>query len=422
MTMMRRMRSPVLGTVLVLSLAACSATPKRPAAHWVGAWGFPAMPFPPPPGATGSAGRTPPPVDDFQGVTVRQVVRIAAPASRIRLRLSNEFGGVPLRLGSVHLAMVAEDGTTQPLTDHVVTFSGHPTMTIPAGAPVLSDALDWDLGGFTRVAVSIFLPENTVPPAHRVSEYVSSPGDFTAAAQLPGATLVRSGALVSGVEIVSSTANRTVVTFGDSITEGFGSTVNAFRGWPDRLAERLAANPSTHAWSVVDAGINSNRLLHNNPGAGALARFDRDVLSVPGVAMVMVLEGINDIGYSQTTPSEAASAEDIIGAYRQLIARAHGHGLRIVGCTIMPFEGSHYYDQHGEQMRQEVNQWIRTAGNFDAVVDFDAALRDPLHPNRVTPRWQRGDQLHPNDDGYEAMAEAIDLKLFLPTPPSAAHR
>jgi lysophospholipase L1-like esterase len=217
-----------------------------------------------------------------------------------------------------------------------------------------------------------------------VSEYVSTSGNFTAAAQLPGATLVRSGALVSGVEIISSTANRTVVTFGDSITEGFGSTVNAFRGWPDRLAERLAANPTTRAWSVVDAGI-------------------------------------NDIGYSQTTPSEAVSAEDIIDAYRQLIARAHGHGLRIVGCTIMPFEGSHYYDQHGEQMRQEVNQWIRTAGNFDAVVDFDAALRDPLHPNRVTPRWQRGDQLHPNDDGYAAMAEAIDLKLFPPTPPSAAH-
>ena len=137
--------------------------------------------------------------------------------------------------------------------------------------------------------------------------------------------------------------------------------------------------------------------------------------------MVMVFEGINDIGYSQTTPSEAVSAEDIIGAYRQLIARAHAHGLRVVGCTIMPFEGSHYYDGHGEQMRQEVNQWIRTAGNFDAVVDFDAALRDPQHTARVTPRWQRGDQLHPIDDGYAAMAEAIDLKIFLPAPQISAH-
>ena len=224
--------------------------------------------------------------------------------------------------------------------------------------------------------------------------------------------MVRSGAWVSGVEIVSEAATQAVVTLGDSITEGFGSTVNEFRGWPDRLAQRLQGNPTTRTWSVVDAGINSNRLLHNNPGDGALARFDRDVLSVPGVAMVMLLEGINDIGYSHTTPAEAVSAQDIIEAYQQLIVRAHAHGLRIVGCTITPFEGSHYYDLRGETLRQQVNQWIRGAGNFDAVVDFDAALRDPTHPSHVAPGLQRGDQLHPNDDGYAALAAAVDLKIF----------
>lgn len=422
MMTIRWTRAPALGALLTL-LAACAASaPPRAESRWIGAWGFPAMPLPPASaGAAGTSGRAPPPVDDFNRVTVRQIVRLAAPARRIRLRLSNEFGTAPLPIGSVHVALADEDGATRPLSDHVVTFSGRSSMTIAAGAPLLSDELDWQLDAFTRLAVSVFLPENTVPPAHRVSEYVSAPGDFTAAAQLPGSALVRSGALVSGVEIVSSTANQAVVTLGDSITEGFGSTVNAFRGWPDRLAERLARNPATRAWSVVDAGINSNRLLHNNPGAGALARFDRDVLSVPGVAMVMVLEGINDIGYSYTTPAEAVSAEDIIGAYRQLIARAHAHGLRIVGCTIPPFEGSHYYDLQGENLRQEVNRWIRTPGGFDAVVDFDAALRDPAHPTRVAPDRQRGDQLHPNDDGYAAMAEAIDLKMFLPAAQRAAH-
>ncbi len=410
----------MLGALLGVLLCACAAqAPERTQAGWVGAWGFPAMPPPPP--SPGAGNRPPPPpVDDFDAVTVRQIVRLAAPAQRIRLRLSNEYGAAALRIGSVHVALAAEQGSVQPHSDHPVTFSGRPDAIIPAGAPLLSDALDWNLAAFTRIAMSIYLPERTPPPAHRVSEYVSTPGDYTAAAQLPGSTLVRSGALVSELEIVSGTAHRTLVTLGDSITEGFGSTVNAFRGWPDRLAERLAANPATRSWSVVDAGINSNRLLHNNPGAGALARFDRDVLSIPGVAMVMVLEGINDIGYGHTTPSEAVSASQIIDAYRQLIARAHAHGLRIVGCTITPFEGSHYYDAHGEQLRESVNQWIRSAGAFDAVVDFDAALRDPAHPARVVADWQRGDELHPNDAGYAVMAAAVDLKLFLATRSPAA--
>lgn len=403
--------APLLGAVLVGLVAGCAVLAHgRPGQYWVGAWGFPAMSFAS--AVPARSDRTPPVVDDFQGITVRQVVRLAAPARRIRLRLSNEFGAVPVRLGSVHVALVDGDGTTQPLSDHVLTFSGRADTTIAAGAPLLSDPLDWRLEAFTRLAVSLYLPEKTVPPAHRVSEYVSGPGDFTAAAQLPGGTLIRSGAWVSGVEIVSETANQTVVTLGDSITEGFGSTVNEFRGWPDRLAERLQGDPVTRMWSVVDAGINSNRLLHNNPGDGALARFDRDVLSVPGVAMVMLFEGINDIGYGYTIPAEAVSAQDIIGAYRQLIGRAHTHGLRIVGCTITPFEGSHYYDLRGEKLRQEVNQWIRTAGNFDAVVDFDAALRDPMHPSRVAPLLQRGDQLHPNDEGYATLAAAVDLRIF----------
>ena len=163
---------------------------------------------------------------------------------------------------------------------------------------------------------------------------------------------------------------------------------------------------------MVNAGINSNRLLHNGPGMGALARFDRDVLSVPGVAAIVLLEGINDVGYSSTVPSEAVTADDIIAAYRQIIRRAHARGIAVIGATIMPYENAHYYVPGGEQMRQTVNQWIRTGGAFDGLIDFDAAMRDPAHPAQVKPALQRGDHLHPNDAGYAAMADAIDLRLF----------
>jgi lysophospholipase L1-like esterase len=378
---------------------------------WVGAWGFPpTSAFTPAVAPTNPAAKPPP---NFNNVTVRQIVRIAAPAQRIRIRFSNEFGDKPLKLGAVHIALVDEDGVTVADSDHAVTFSGQSSSNISADAPMFSDPIDWKLPALAKLAISTFLPEDTTPPTHRVSEYVSSPGNFTDAQRLPGAELVRSGALVSEVEIVSPAASRVVVALGDSITEGVGSTVNAFRGWPDRLAERLSATPATRGWSVVNAGIGSNRLLHNNPGKGALARLDRDVLAVPGVAMVIMLEGINDIGYSQTNPAEAVTADEITAAYLQIIARLHAHGIAIVAATIPPFEDSHYYDLKGEQVRQTVNHWIRTAAAFDGVVDFDAALRDPTHPTQVLSTLHRGDHLHPNDAGYAAMADAINLKLFI---------
>ena len=404
----RRISRCAAVTLCMLLLGAVADAGPRKSEQWVGAWGFPPT-SPPTVAPTNPAARPPP---NFHNVTVRQIVRLAAPAERIRIRFSNDFGDQPLLLGAVHVAFVADDGVTLPNSDHVVTFSGLPSMSIPANAAMLSDPIDWKVPALAKLAISTFVPQDTVPPAHRLSEYVSSAGDFTAAQQMPGAELVRSGALVSEVEIVSPAASRVVVTLGDSITEGVGSTANAFRGWPDLLAERLVENRATRNWSVVNAGIGSNRLLHNNPGKGALARFDRDVLSVPNVAMVLMLEGINDIGYSQTTPAEAVTAGEIIAAYLQIIARSHAHGISIVAGTIPPFEGSHYYDAHGERLRQAVNQWIRTSGSFDGVVEFDAALRDPTHPTQVTPSLHRGDHLHPNDAGYAAMANAIDLKLF----------
>jgi lysophospholipase L1-like esterase len=420
--MTRRRRHCAAIAATIAWLAGCAAsTANRSEYLWVGAWGFPSTAFPQPiaaavssPAPAANPANAPPP--NLERVTVRQIVRLSAPAEWLRIRMSNEFGVAPMRLGAVHIAELAEGGSIVPGSDHVVTFSGHGTVRIPAGAPMVSDPIQWPLPALTRLAVSIFLPEDTIPPAHRVNEYVSASGNFADAQQMPGAALVRSGALVSGIEIVSDSAARVVVTFGDSITEGFGSTANEFRGWSDRLAERLTGNPATRTWSVVNAGINSNRLLHNNPGADALARFDRDVLSIPGVAAVIVLEGINDIGYSHMIPAEAVSASDIIDAYAQIIARAHAHGIAVIGATITPFEDSHYYVPEGEQVRQSVNQWIRTSGEFDGVVDFDSALSDSGHPARMAPSLERGDHLHPNDEGYAAMTAAIDLKLLTSLP------
>jgi lysophospholipase L1-like esterase len=394
---------------------------------WVGAWGFPSTSAAVPVAANSSAASTPrtepPAPPNFSNVTVRQIVRISSSATRLRIRISNEFGERPLRLESVHIALAAPDGTTVAGSDHVVTFAGAFSTVVPVGAPMLSDPIVWTIPALTPLAVSSFLSEDTKPPAHRLTSYVSSSGNFAAAEQMPGAQIQRTGALVSELDVVSPDARHTVVTLGDSITEGFGSTPNAFKGWSDQLAERLAGNPKTRTWSLVDAGINSNRLLHDNPGVSALARFDRDVLSVPAVGVVILLEGINDIGYTQTRPEEAVTADEIITAYRQLIARAHAHCISIIAGTLTPFEDSHYYDAHGEQMRQAVNAWIRSSKAFDGVIDFDAALRDPDHPERVLSALQRGDHLHPNDVGYNKMAAAIDLNLFAPVrTPTCANR
>lgn len=207
-----------------------------------------------------------------------------------------------------------------------------------------------------------------------------------------------------------------IVAFGDSITEGFGSSESGFKGWPEQFAARLNATPATRGWSVVNAGINGNRLLRNGAGANGLARFDRDVLAVAGVTDVLVLAGINDIGWgSQSGPEqEQVSAEEVIGAYRQLIDRAHARGIRICGGTLLPYRGAQYWTAEGEAKRQAVNRWIRASGAFDCVIEFERALADPRAPGRIAPELHTGDHLHPNDAGYAAMAAAIDPALVAP--------
>lgn len=385
---------------------------------WQGAWGHPPTTHNHMPAATRPDGSSAPrptyaPLPPYKDATVRQVVRLSADARTIRLRLSNEFGADALRIGAVHIALAGEGDSVVPGTDRAVTFAGQTAMTVPPGAPLVSDAIAWPLPAFTKLSVSVYYPLETPAPAHTLFtlEAWQTPGDHTASSSLPSPSAARSGTHLSQIDILSARPGGTLVAFGDSITEGVASTVGAYRSWPDRLSERLQAGAATRGWSVVNAGMGSNRLLHDTPSTNALSRFDRDVLSVPGVKAVIVLVGINDIQYSHRNPKEAVGAAEIIAALRQLIDRAHAADVRIYGGTITPFEGSPDYTPEGEADRQAVNTFIRS-GAFDGFVDFDAVLRDPDRPARLRASVESNGHLHPNDEGYRLMGDAIDLSLF----------
>ena len=357
----------------------------------------------------------------FNGQTIREVVRISIGGGRLRVRLSNEMGTVPLTVGAAHVAIAGPGGTIQSGTDRVLTFGGQGSVTLAPSAPALSDPVDMDVPDLTSLAISLFFPMSTgAATTHGTASqttFISGAGDFTASPAFPVATTSVSRFFLSAIYVVPDSPADAVVTLGDSITDGLFSTVDANRRWPDRLAERLAALHRFKRTSVANAGISGNRVLHDFVGPNAQSRTDRDVLGQPGVRFVTLLEGINDIGFPTLLglPAQAVSAADIIEGYRQLIARVHSHGLKIYGATLTPFEGTiypGYFTTDGETKREAINHFIRTSGAFDAVIDFDAAVRDPAHPTRMLPAFDSGDHLHPNDAGYLAMADAINLHLF----------
>jgi lysophospholipase L1-like esterase len=375
--------------------------------HWVGTWGAsPQQPVT----AFGSA-------PSFTNQTVREIVRISVGGERFRVRLTNEFGTQPLLIGAAHVAISAGGAAIKPGTDQVLTFSGHSSITVPPGAPVLSDPVHLKAADLASLAISIYLPQTTGPATWHLegkqTAYIVL-GDATGASDLGASTTTSTARFfLGGVEAGSFERKSAIVTFGDSITDGTQSTVNTNHRWPDRLAERLAASGDDDT-GVVNEGISGNRILHDNAGPNALSRFDRDVLATPGVRFMTVLLGINDIGFGGFIPTEAVSADDIIGGYRQLIARAHSRGIRIYGATLTPFDnvGSPYFSAAHEVERQAVNVWIRTSGEFDAVIDFDKVVRDPNNPSKLLPAFDSGDHLHPSDAGYKAMSDSINLKLF----------
>jgi lysophospholipase L1-like esterase len=371
------------------------------------------------------------PLLNIEDQTVRERVRVSIGGARIRIRLSNEFGSEPLLIGSATVATPNDPATVRPGSIQTVTFGGRNSVTIPAGALVLSDPVAFPVAVGSEISVSLYFPKRVVTPTlHHLAlkrAVVSQHGDFTHAEKIEVGAGTKASILISAVLVPAQPGRRLVVAFGDSVTDGDQSTVDADHNWPSDLIRRLGKRSQL---AVVNEGIIGNRLLSDcfNASAGcfsvsALARFDRDALAVPGVTHIVLLEGVNDIAFPGAQlgdgyladPADVRTAEDLIGAYRQLIARAHARGVKVMGATLTPFEGVDvpgYYSESKEAARQTVNQWIRTSGAFDAVIDFDAVLRDPDHPSRLLPRYASKDHLHPNDAGYRAMAEAIDLAVF----------
>jgi lysophospholipase L1-like esterase len=355
------------------------------------------------------------------GATIRQFVRITLGGSKVRLRLSNAYGVEPILIGSTHLAVRGEGNRIVPGTDRAVLFHGQGAVTIAAGGEALSDEVDLALRDLADVAISLYLPGDVaIRTEHSfamATNVVSPPGDFTARADFTPARTVDGIYLAADLEVAAGERARAVVIFGDSIADGIGSTTDRHQRWPDHLARRLLADRRLPRTAVINQGIAGNRVLHDWFGTRAIARFDRDVLAKAGVRYVIIQHGLNDFGIpaSFDRPTEEVSADDVIKGLQQLIARGRAAGLKVYGGTLKPMEGTRrrgYYSPASEAKRQAVNRWIRTSRAFDAVIDFDAALRDPGRPTRLLPAYDSGDHSHPNDRGYKAMANAIDLALF----------
>jgi lysophospholipase L1-like esterase len=408
-----RFSHPITALTLALALGA-PARYAHAGEHWITSWY--AAPQPAWDAGFALPMNVPAQVDN---ATLRETVRVSAGGPRVRLVFSNRYGHEPVRLGAVRVGP-ADD----PDASRALTFSGQTGAAILPGATVTSDPVALPVPPLARLAVTTWLPAPTpVASFHWGAQQTvriaagdaTGPGPFAERARF-GGRLFLNAVLV---EAPASAPARTVVVLGDSITDGNGSTPDADRRWPDVLAERLAP----HGIAVANAGISGGRLARDGMGRSALARFDQDVLGQPGVTDVIVLLGINDIGWpgSPFAPDEhPATLDELAAAYRQLVAAAHVRGVRVTAATLPPFEGAlegtpyaGHYSPEKERLRQQLNRWIRTAGAFDAVVDFDAVLRDPGRPRRLRAAFDSGDHLHPGDAGYRAMAEAVDIGRLL---------
>jgi lysophospholipase L1-like esterase len=352
-------------------------------------------------------------------------VRASIGGSQLRVHLSNAFGTVPLVVGDAHIALHGTDTAIVPGSDRALTFDGKPSVTIPIGAEMISDPVSLTVAPLADMSVSVYVPGDSGPASTHAlglhTTWISPEGDFTAAPEFTGAEKAQSWYWVSDVDVQAPADAATIVAFGDSITDGATSTPDTTRSWPSDLAARLVADPAHAHIAVVNQGISGNKILSDGAGVSALARFDSDVLAQPGVKWLMILEGINDMnGAARPTPlAPAITADDLIGAMKQMVERAHDHGIKVIGCTLTPFGNG---SEAVEAMRQAVNAFIRTPGNFDAVVDFEKAVQDPANPRQFRAGYNNTDKLHPNDAGYKAMADSVDLSLFSDTPSAAKKR
>jgi lysophospholipase L1-like esterase len=358
----------------------------------------------------------------FANQTLRLIVHASVGGSRVRVRLTNEMGSTPLRIGAAHIGLRGSGANLVAGSGHDLTFGGRPGATIPAGAPLVSDPVDLAVPAFADLAISIYLPDSvqatTLHDMAQQTSYVSATGNYAATPALPVQKSISCWPFLAEVDVLPDAGGAlAVVALGDSITDGARSSGNANRRWPDWLARRLQQErqAATPAVALVNRGICGNCLLTDFANAliaghDCLERFDRDVLATTGAAWLFVLIGINDIVYSPS--ASTIPAEDLAAGYQQLIARAHLRGLRAVGATLTPFEGQASHVPAREAARQQVNAWIRSSGAWDGVADFDQALRDPAQPTRLNPAYDSGDHLHPNDAGYQLMAQAVPSGLF----------
>jgi lysophospholipase L1-like esterase len=394
---------------LLLALIACAApasqAPRPTSSRWLATWTASPYDAPPRP-PRDSVDRVPRLFDQ----TLRLVVRTSIGGERLRIRLSNEYGDRPLVIDAAHVAVRDSGASIEPATDRALTFGGRPMVRMLPGAVVLSDPVALAVPALKDLAVSLHLADSsrlsTRHPLALQTSYVGH-GNVTGARSFAADTTLEIWPYLVGVDVINPAVSGVIVTLGNSITDGARSTRDANSRWPDVLARRLMRSNAPLA--VANAGISGGRVLTYGAGPSALARFDRDVLATPGVTHVILLEGINDIGRSAI---DGVTADDIIFGYRQLIARAHDRGIMIFGATLTPAGPRPNFTPALEAKRAAVNAFIRTSGEFDGVIDFDAATRDPVNPLQFLPSYDSGDHLHPGDAGYQAMGEAIDLTLF----------
>jgi lysophospholipase L1-like esterase len=430
----------VFATILILAAQAAPATPgsrvsgipagadvARNAKQWIGTWATAAQPF------------IPTSLETYSNQSLRLIVHTSAAGTRVRVKISNTYGDGPLLIGGAHIARRTAEAEIDPRSDRMLKFQAELSTTVAAGSMVVSDPVEMDVPALSDLAVSLFLPQRTeAKTSHRMAKQTSyvSPetGDSTAAVKFPVAKTIQSWPLLTGVDVEVAHGSAAIVAFGSSLTDGDGTTADTNGRWPDVLAKRLQKSPRGKVEiGVLNEGIIGNRLLYDSPkgsdnpfgaalGEAGLARFERDVLAQAGVRYVIVGLGINDIlfpAFPFTQPNEKVSADDIISGYRRLIALGHRKGVHVIGTTNPPFEGSAFpglvtafYTSERETMRQKVNDWIRSSGEFDGMVDLDAVVRDPNHPTQLLPAYDSGDHLHPNNAGCVAEGNAIPLALF----------
>lgn len=402
---------------MAVFVLACSASVfAQTAERWVQTWGTANFSAP---GATGTdALETAAPAAEANGnagTTLRNYVRVSLGGERLRLVLSNEFGTSPLVVGGTSVAVGEPNGAVHPVQ---VLFEGRTTVTISPGSSIASDPVALRVAPLSTLAVSLYLPNEEHGPLtqhlYSFASNVAAPGNQVMTETLQQTRPHPRWFYLKGVDVAATPGEAAIVAIGDSITDGVGSTTDGHRRWTDDLAGRLQANAAMTKLAVVDKGIGGNRVLHDGVGPSALSRFDRDVLTVPGVKYVIFLEGINDIGRSAkpTQEGDVIDAAQLISGYAELIKRAHAAGLKIYAGTLTPYQGAGYASPEGQEIRLAVNKFIREGKQFDGYIDFAKAVADPSHPLRYLPQYDHGDHLHPSDAGYKAMADSIDLNLF----------